>query len=328
MKDKELQEIIDAIAKAKTIAIVTHVGPDGDAAGSTLALSLLLQQIGKDAHGYLRKSDVGAPSIMQAFNTLKELEEAPENPDLLICLDCATSARINAPIYKERLNSLNVAVIDHHISNEGYGNYTYIIPDASSTGELVWRLAKKAGWQLNEKIAEALWVAVVTDTNRFTYSSTTPETLEFGADLLRNGVKQDYLNDELFSRSNLQVLRISAIAYNTLETWFDGKVATIHLDAQDYISTGCKKADTENFSDIPRAVRGANLAIFFYRSKLDEDVIHLSIRSRKPLKASDLAVKFGGGGHELAAGATVKGTMEEVMQKTKTLLAEQLATKL
>lgn len=324
MKDEKLQVIIDAIKKANSIAIVTHVGPDGDAVGSSLALSLLLQKIGKAAYAYVRKGDVGTPSIMHAFNMIKEPEEAPENPDLLICLDCATVARINAPVYQNRLSELNVATIDHHQSNEGYGNYTYIVPNASSTGELIWQLAKQADWELDHDIAEALWVAVVTDTNRFTYSSTTPKTLEFAADLLSNGVKQDYINDELFSRTRLQVMRITAIAYNTLETWFDGKVAIIHLDAQDYISTGCKKADTENFSDIPRAVRGANLAIFFYRSKLEEDVIHLSIRSRLPIKASELAVKFGGGGHELAAGATVKGSMEEVMQRTKELVAELL----
>lgn len=324
MKNEKIQTIIDAIEKAATIAIVTHVGPDGDAAGSSLALSLILRKLGKNANAYLRKDDIGAPRVMNAFKEIKELEEAPPNPDLLICLDCATIARINAPIYKDRLNELTVATIDHHQSNEGYGNYRYIVPDASSTGELVWQIAKQAGWEIDTDTAEALWVAVVTDTNRFSYSSTKPETLEFGADLLRKGIRQDFLNDELFYRSRIDVLRLRAIAYSSLELWYEGKVAIIHLDAEDYIKTNCCKADTEDFSDIPRSVRGTKLAIFFYRSRQDEDVIHLSIRSTLPVKASNLAVKFGGGGHELAAGATIKGSMQEVIQKVKSAVAEVL----
>ena len=321
-----LAEALAEIAGAHRIAIVTHVGPDGDAVGSSIALGTLLEAAGKEAAVYIRRGDVGAPAVLEGVARLRDPEEAARDPapDLLVCLDCAATKRIAVPFFRDGLSRFRVLNVDHHESNPLFGDANYVKPDASSTGELVWNLARRAGWEIGRDAAEALWVAVTTDTGRFSYSCTHPSTLECVADLLRRGVRHDYLNDEVFSRADLRVMRLRALAYASLETWFDGRVAVIHLDADDYARTGCKKADSEDFVDIPRAVRGADMAVFFYRSLPDETATHLSIRAREPLAAADLAARFGGGGHRLAAGATLPCGVAEAMGQARAALAEML----
>lgn len=314
------------LANAKTVAIVTHRGPDGDAVGSSLALGLMMRARGADTHIYIRRSDIGAPRVLDGLDALDDPEHAAADcatamPDLLVCLDCASPDRISVPFFRDRIWQFRVVNIDHHESNPSFGTVNYVVPDASSTGEIVWGIARKAGWPLDRTVAEALWVAVVTDTGRFSYSSTHPSTLECAADLMKAGVRQDWLNDEIFSRADFRVMRLRARAYASLQMWFGGRVAAIALDAADYAACGCAKADSEDFVDIPRAVRGAELAIFFYRSLPDEKCTHLSIRAREPFDACAFAARFGGGGHRLAAGATVDGGMAGTMARAKAELA-------
>ncbi len=321
-----IHEAIDALRAAERIAIATHVGPDGDASGSSLAMCLMLRKLGKDVRAYLRKADLGAPAVMEGTALFLDPAEADFSADTLLCLDCAARSRIAVPAFRDGLQRFKVVNVDHHESNDGFGDVNFVVPDASSTGELVWQMALAAGWEIDRPAAEALWVAVVTDTGRFSYSCTRPSTLECGADLLRRGVRQDFLNDELFSKTDLRVMRLRTLAYESLETWFNGKVAVIALDADAYLSTGCKKADSEDFVDIPRAVRGAEMAVFIYRSLPDERLSHISVRARKPFSAAALAKTFGGGGHDLAAGATLDGGVAEAAGRVKAALAAVFET--
>lgn len=325
----DIQAAIGELSVARSIALVTHRGPDGDAIGSSLALTLLLRAKGKDARLYANIADIGAPRVLDGLDILSRPDEAAAapRPDLLVCLDCATVQRISVPFFRENVSAFRTLVIDHHESNPRFGDVNFVVDDASSTGELVWELARTAGWPLDRTIAEALWVAIVTDTGRFSYSSTHPSTLECGADLLRHGVRHDYLNDEIFSKTAPNVMRLRSRAYATLQIWFDGMVATIRLDAADYAALGCRKADSEDFVDIPRAVRGAKLAIFFYRSLPDEPSTHLSIRAYPPLDACAFAARFGGGGHQAAAGATINCGMAEAIARVRAELAEFLKKK-
>ncbi len=242
----------------------------------------------------------------------------------MICLDSATVKRIGTPIIVENFDAFKIVNIDHHETNPSYGTLNYVIPNSASTGEITWELAVSQKWELTRPIAEAVWTAVVTDTGRFSYSSTSARTFLCAADLKERGkIRQDYLNDELFCRTDNKVLQLKCRALSTLELWNGGRVAVIRLDAGDYGEFGCKKADTEDFVDIPRSVRGVKLAIYFFRSKAEEKCIHLSIRSCEPVSASDFASQFGGGGHHLAAGATIDGTMDEVIFTVKNAIENE-----
>lgn len=299
-----ISEIICALNTAQSFVITAHVSPDGDASCSSLALALLLRSQGKSVRLAIPMNDLGAPGILRPFAEFKNSCDPIEKPDCLVCLDSATVPRIAIPELRDKVGTWPTINIDHHSTNTRYGTLNYVIDDYSSTGEIIFDIAKTAGWTIDRDIAEALWVAIVTDTGRFSYSCTRPSTLRCAAELLECGARVPWLNDELFCIVDKKEIEINRRAANTLETWFGGKVASISLTENDYAETGCTKASTENFSNIPRSVRGSVLAIFFYRLPGDTKT-HLSIRARAPYSACALAMNFGGGGHELAAGATV-----------------------
>ena len=298
-----VEAAIASLEAAKSVVLTAHVSPDGDASCSSLALALMLRARGKFVRLAIPMDDLGAPGILETFESFRDDTPITE-PDLFVCLDCATVPRLALPELRDKAGVWHTLNIDHHATNTRYGQQNYVIDDYSSTGEVVYDIAKAAGWTIDRDVAEALWVAIVTDTGRFSYSSTRPSTLRCAAELLAYGVRATWLNDELFSIFDRKVLDIQARALASLETWCDGKVAVITLTEHDYEETGCTKSCTETFANIPRSVRGAGLAIFIYRLPGDSKT-HLSIRAREPYSACDLAKVFGGGGHELAAGATV-----------------------
>lgn len=326
--------ILAAIDGADHIAIATHVNPDGDAAGSTLALCLLLRALGKDARILMDRASLGAPGILyRGVDTVADPVLLPQEPDLLICLDCADAKRVAPKSLAPKIGVWRTVVIDHH-RNNGFGEVNYIVPDASSTGELIYDLARCAGWTLDRDIAEALWVSIVTDTGRFSYSCTHPSTLRCAAELLSLGIRAPWLNDELYNQVDERVIRLQQRALASLETWFDGMVTVISLEAADYEETGCRKSDTEEFVNLARAVRGARLSIFFYALPGDPTTSHLSIRSRdaapgetagiRRVTARELAVQFGGGGHDLAAGATLPYPLAEARRQVRAFLEQVL----
>ena len=298
-----VEEVIASLDAAKSVVITAHVSPDGDASFSSLALALLLRARGKAVRLAIPMNDLGAPGVLETFKSFRDNSPITE-PDVFVCLDCATVPRLALPELRDKAGVWRTLNIDHHSTNTRYGQQNYVIDDYSSTGEVIYDIAKAAGWTIDRDVAEALWVAVVTDTGRFSYSSTRPSTLRCAAELLACGVRAPWLNDELFSVFDRKVLDIQARALASLETWCDGKVAVITLTERDYDETGCTKSCTETFANFPRSVRGSVLAIFIYRLPGDPKT-HLSIRAREPYSACDLAKVFGGGGHELAAGATV-----------------------
>ncbi len=329
--DNSFDAILSAIGGAGRIAIATHVNPDGDAAGASLALCLLLRKLGKDARILMDRDTLGAPGILyRGVETVADPALLPWEPDLLVCLDCADVKRVAPASLAPRVGVWRTVVIDHH-HNPGFGDLNYIAPDASSTGELVYDLARHAGWPLSRDVAEALWVAVVTDTGRFSYSCTHPSTLQCAAELLSLGVRAAWLNDELYNQVDERVLRLQQRALATLEKWFGGVVTVISLEASDYAETGCRKSHTEEFVNLARDVRGARLSIFFYALPDDPATAHLSIRSREPAPgesgdpsiptARELAVNFGGGGHDLAAGATLYCPLAEARRLVREFLS-------
>ena len=317
-----IESVIASLEAANSIVLTSHVSPDGDASCSSLALALMLRARGKTVQLAIPMGDLGAPGVLETFASFHDDSPIAE-PDLLVCLDCATVPRLAMPDLRDKAGVWRTLNIDHHATNTRYGQQNYVMEDYSSTGEVIYDIAKAAGWPIDRDVAEALWVAIVTDTGRFSYSSTRPSTLRCAAELLACGVRATWLNDELFSIFDRKILDIQARALASLETWYGGKVAVITLTERDYEETCCTKSCTETFANIPRSVRGSSLAIFVYRLP-DDSKTHLSIRAREPYSACALAKAFGGGGHELAAGATVDMSIDDAKAAVKAAAAEQL----
>lgn len=304
---------LDFLRAGWPFLITGHVRPDGDALGSALALGRLLTQQGVAAVVSAEPGELGTPGFLEGCETIVPPAVAAVRPcRALITVDCGVVERLPEPLQPlvGRVPTLN---IDHHRTNSRFGAVNWIEERASSTGELIWRLSRRAGWPLDRTIAEALWVAVVTDTGRFAYDQTRPATLICGADLVRHGVRTAIINDLIYGSFARRVLELKRRAFNTLVVWRDGEVAAVALTQRDFTETGCTKADAEDIIEIPRSLIGSHVALFFYEAGGTESVTRLSIRTRAPLDATVLAGRFGGGGHARAAGCNVPGSLPAAM---------------
>ena len=311
-KNVSFNTIAQELLSAGRIVVLAHVRPDGDALGSVLAVSHVLGALGKDVTGAVDSlKGLGGPGCLEGIDSLVEADKIEGSFDLALSLDCASVDRIAESVRPFLDTAGKVVNIDHHVTNTRFGTFNYVDADASSTGEIIWELFKAAEWPIDRLAAEALWVAMVTDTGRFAYDSTGPQTLACGSDLLTHGVRTSWLNDRLYCSFTQTSVELKRRAYPTLSYRPDGSVAMITLTGRDFAETGGTKADAEDVIEIPRSLVGNRVALFFYGNPEDENETRISIRTRAPLDASSLAMKFGGGGHLRAAGCTISAPMDE-----------------
>lgn len=281
-----------------------------------IALAHLLNRAGIKAVATAERSGLGGPGFLTGVEKLLAPDRVAKGRfDLLVSLDCGSLERLPEPV-QPLVGKLPLINIDHHRTNTQFGTLNWIDGHVSSTGEMLWKLARKAGWALDGVSAEALWVAVITDSGRFAYDQTTPATLRCGADLLRYGVRTAYINDVLYCSFSRISIELKKRAYRTLTvSGDDNAVASVTLTGKDFEETGGTKADAEDVIEIPRSLVGNRVALFFYGSD-DDGETRVSIRTRAPLDATVLAKAFGGGGHARAAGCTLK---EPLSQAKKTV---------
>ena len=290
--------------------ITGHMRPDGDAFGAALGLARCLQAQGHEAIVAAEPSELGLVGFLEGSETVvAPALAAAMDIAVVVSVDCGTVQRLPDPL-QPLLTRVPVANIDHHRTNTRFGKVNWIDAQAGSTSEMIWRLTRHAKWPLERISAEALWVGVVTDTGRFAYDQTSPRTMRCGADLLRYGIRTAWINDRLYGSFDLKVLELKRRAFQTLEYWSDNHVGVITLTGADFAAAGCAKTDAEDIIEIPRSLRNSVVALFFYQSG-EEQVTRLSIRTREPLDATLLALRFNGGGHARAAGCTIQAPIAE-----------------
>jgi phosphoesterase RecJ-like protein len=313
MTFENASETLTMLRNAGRIAIATHTKPDGDAIGSALGLCHLLRNAGKHASvldlGPLpaRYAYLGQPDLCLSSSTV-----SPESFDLLVVLDAATIER--TPTFaSEWAADLPLLNIDHHISNTQFGTTRLIEPNASSTSEMVARIAIQAGLPFSLPAAEALWVGIVTDTGRFAYSCTSATTLQTAAKLLEFPVKTAEIDHALYQAASLKRLRLEGRAIDSLHTRHNGKLAYISISRDDFAQLDCHPIDADELVNLPRRCATAEAALFFYEL-LDEQATKVSVRTSPPHDASALCAHFGGGGHVRAAGCTIAEPLAQAMR--------------
>ncbi|MGI5868141.1 MAG: DHH family phosphoesterase [Kiritimatiellia bacterium] len=320
------KEMAEALRRHGGRLIVTgHVRPDGDALGSALGLVLGLCAAGLDA------LCVGVEPIGAEYAFLEGVDGivpaadyAPLADDRLVAVDCAVFSRIPEAM-RDHAKARMGFCIDHHKSNDGFAPLCLIDPDASSTAELVLGVLEAGGFPVTRGVAEALWVGIVTDTGRFSYSCTSPATLCAAARLIEAGARFDEINDRVFGQTDFKRLRLQRRLLDSLQVFADGRVSLAKLGADDYAAEDCVDADSDNFVDVVRSVRGAVLSAFLRQVKPGAP-IHISLRTKPPFDASEIAAAWGGGGHDRAAGATVEGTLDEVFETVRRELEARVST--
>ncbi len=304
------------IDSSKRILVSGHLSPDGDSLGSMIALARLLRGAGKEAYATADVNALGKPGFLDGAGDIVPVRKLKASRkslggafDLFIAVDCSGFSRMPAEV-EPAARGLKCICIDHHVTNDGsFGDVQIVDPAASSAGEIVWRFAKWMEWKLDRASAEALWVAMVTDSGRFAYDSTSPRTLRAAGDLLKHGVRTAYINDVIYGTFSRKAIELKRIAWRSLHIWKNRRVAEVTLTRDDFREVRGTKADAEDVIEIPRSVARNEIALFFYQIPDRTKETRCSIRTRGDWDATVLASKFGGGGHRKAAGCTIKASM-------------------
>jgi bifunctional oligoribonuclease and PAP phosphatase NrnA len=309
----KFEEIGRAFRKHQRFAVLSHVRPDGDALGSQLALALSLKQLGKDVRVWNEDGMLEKYSFLARAELLTKPPSAAEEVDVAIALDTAIQNRLGTTL--QAIRSAKIWInIDHHPSNPGYGDLVCVDPTAPATGQILFELIKSEHLPLDRAIAENLYVAISTDTGSFQYPNTTARTFEIAADLVRAGVDVGRINQQLYENYPRRRVELLRELLRTMRFEGGGRVASFSLSLKTAAALGVLPEDNEGLIDHLRAIRGVIVAVFF--EELADGKVRVSMRSKSE-KADVCAIcqKFGGGGHTLAAGARVRGTLAEVEQK-------------
>jgi len=307
------EEIGRAFREHQRFAILSHVRPDGDALGSQLALALSLKQLGKNVRVWNEDGMLEKYSFLARAQLLTKPPSGAEDVDVAIALDTAMQNRLGTAFQGIRTAKIWVN-IDHHPSNPGYGDLVYVDPVAPATGQILFELIKSERLPFDRAIAENLYVAISTDTGSFQYPNTSARTFEIAAELVRAGVDVGRINQQVYENYPRRRVELLRELLRTMRFEDGGRVASFSLSLKTAAELGVLPEDNEGLIDHLRAIRGVIVAVFF--EELTDGKVRVSMRSKSE-KADVCAIcqKFGGGGHTLAAGARVRGTLAEVEQK-------------
>jgi phosphoesterase RecJ-like protein len=309
----DLDAVVDAIRGHERFVLTTHENPDGDALGSLLATKLAFDQLGKDSVMVLY-GDAPLPGEYQ-FMPLAELGSRwPDDVSerVLVALDCANESRIADPDILGRVPfTIN---IDHHHDNTRFGDLNLVVADASSTGEIVRDLFRELDVELTPEIAEALYIALVTDTGRFQYTNTTPKAYRLAAELREAGVDIHRVFQHVWESVPLAKGKLLARALERAQVYEGGAIVVSHLLRTDFAEVGAAEAYSEGIIDWLRAVEGAEMAVLIREPpRRDGPTRRVSLRaSIDELDVSAIARKSGGGGHRQAAGFSSESSIEEI----------------
>lgn len=309
---EDWDRVVAALRDAPEVALATHVNPDGDALGSLLAAALGLTKLGKKTYPSLGATEDKIPAsyaFLPGIDRLVSADTVPATP-AFVALDCGAADRLG-PLEDVARSSARLINIDHHPGNAGFGTLNVVVPTASSTAELVTRLLEDLGVDFDGDIATCLYVGVVTDTGRFQYESSSPETLRLAADLIAHGVQVPSIALEVFESSPFGYLKLLGHVLERATLFAEERFVYSWITLADLKDTGTTLSDTEKLIDAVRGTRDADVAAVFKEQK--DGKFRVSLRSKGPVSVGEIARAHGGGGHELAAGFTaddVEGGVE------------------
>ena len=311
-----IDNIIDYINGSNYFVVTSHISPDGDNIGSTLSMYYALNKLGKNVFYVLDDNPpLNLRFLLKDINILRSEEFKLEDYSI-IALDCGDKKRIC--LSDEIINNAKKLIcIDHHASNDHYGDFNYIDIDASSTCELVYNLLKRFSEVNNlniidEKIATCLYTGLVTDTGNFAYANTHPSSFEMAKDLLLTGAKKEEIIQNVFQSNPYNYYKLLGEALNTLEI-VDNKVSSIMITKEMLKRNVISFNDVDGITSYTRDIEGVEVGILLKEKK--ENEVKVSLRSKNYVNVSEIAKAFNGGGHIRAAGCTIYDSIENAKEK-------------
>jgi phosphoesterase RecJ-like protein len=304
----DLDRVIATLRAATSVAVLSHVNPEGDAVGATLGAALALREAGKVTAAYNASPlPPGLESLPGATELLREVPIRTAYACYLV-LDTSDLPRTGG-LLDSRPDHAVVVNVDHHAANTRFGTVNWVEPEASSAGELVYRILHHGGFPFSMAVATNLYAAIQTDTGSFQYGNTTPAALRAAADLVERGAEVERITAGLYENHDPREWRLLSQALATLQVSPDGRVAWIEVTLASQQQAGIGLEATEGFINYVRAVRGVQIAVVF--KEISPTEVRVSLRSRGHVDVARLAGAFGGGGHRNAAGLTLRVPLAE-----------------
>lgn len=317
-----LDNILNLIGANQRFLVVSHENPDCDALGSTIAMTLVLRELGKDVIMYNKD---GVPEhlrfLPECSGVADSLDHVADDLEVIMLLDCANISRPGKE-FEDLIsnNDFTLAFVDHHASNGASSEYCLIDEKASSTGVILYRMIQRIGVSISPEVAECLLSTIVGDTGSFRYSNTSSETFTIAAELVDYGADPEKISRFIYDNEPLGKVMLRTLAMNTLEVI--GKIAFLHVSSEMLEQTGTEKEHTEGIVSMARSIEGIEVAVFLRQdSALDWKV---SLRSKEYVDVARIAERYGGGGHRRAAGCVIPAPLDTVKRRLLSSIQEAM----
>ena len=308
-RSPELVRIVEAVRQRQRFVISSHSRPDGDSIGSQLAMAFALRALGKDVH-IVNKDQAGGPLLQfPGVTAIQIADGVAEEYDAAIIMECGDLGRTGVG----GLDRFFVINIDHHPGNTGYGRLNWFDATAAACGEMVLDLIDALGVPLDVDIATHIYLAILTDTGSFHYSSISPRTFEICRRALEAGVDPVAVARNVYDSNHMGRLKLFGAVLSAMQLDSTGRIAIVYLDHEMAREAGGTYEDTEGLINLPLTVKEIEAVVFFKQTEGDE--YRVSMRSKGDIDIGAVAKQFGGGGHKNAAGCTVSGPIDS-LQKT------------
>lgn len=312
----ELTSIVNVMLTKNKIGLTYHTSPDGDALGSVLALLQGLRNIGKEAYVIskdLVPENLGFLPFSQEINGMNF--SPVEGTDCIITLDCGSVERLSANLADFKGTIIN---IDHHLSNDKFGEYNYIDISAAATAEIVYRILKLLNSRLDEDIAKCLYTSLVTDTGSFRHSNATTTTHEIAGELLKYSINHSDIHSRIFDNKTQGKLKLIGVVLSNMYLVQDNKVSVMEITKDMVDKIGISLDDSSDIISFGLQIKGVEAAVLLRET---DEAIKVSLRSKKDLDVRKVAEVYGGGGHVKASGVTMKNV---TISEAKNLILNQI----
>jgi len=322
--EQDYRQMIDILQDSKNLLITGHQDPDGDCIGSMLGIYHAFNGKSKGWQMVLQDEMPSHLAFLNGFEEIISPRDISIKPDGVLLLDCAQAKRAGTTFLDEYLGKVPFYVIDHHPAQDCACDYCIIEDQASATGEICAAIVEEAGISYNLETASALYSAIVSDTGCFRYLNTTPRCFAIAARLLAAGIDLETVRINIFENNSLANMKMLGLALQSLKISESGLVAWMKTDLASKQLYQAKESDLANIINYALSIQGVKIGVFFQEK---EGEVKVGLRSRKGYAIDGIARSFGGGGHLMAAGCTLSGTLDEVSGQVLAAVKKMLEDK-
>ncbi len=318
------EQLYSRIQQCSTIAVTSHFRPDGDAIGSTLALGLALQSMGKKVYMWNEDGVPARYAFLEGAELIQPLPETvPADVEMLICVDTGDWKRLGDRTQQLLVDFPLIVNVDHHGTNTRYGHLQVIEPETAACSFVLFNMLKSWGVKMTRPVADALYVGISTDTGSFQYGSTTPEVMHAAGELLAAGVDVAGVNRRVYQEVPYSSLLMQREVLNHMVVEAGGRLAHYSMPAGRKAELQVSLEDTKDLVDVVRVLQGVKVAIIF--EDLEDGRIRVSLRSKDAsISVAAIASLFGGGGHAMASGIRMRGELADCREKVLNAVRKEL----